>query len=66
MENYAGNDVKITDQRDIKHEVQVLWLQYSGLKSTGKTEAIENAAHMPGTQIPSEDLPEIPGLIVAT
>lgn len=68
MINYAGNDVKIMHQRDIKKEVQGLWLQYSGLKnkSSGKPEVIENAAHMPGTQIPSEDMPEIPGLIIAT
>jgi hypothetical protein len=56
----------IMDQRNIKHEVQALWLQYSGLKTrAGRSgEWIENAAQVPFT--PGGDLPDFPGLIIAT
>lgn len=56
------------DQRNIKLEVQALWLQYSGLRTgpAGRTVLIENAARIPVTRRPAEELQNIPGLIVAT
>lgn len=59
---------RIMDERDIKLEIQALWLQYSGLK-TGtavKRDGIENAARIAATQEPSEDLPETAGFMIAT
>ena len=56
------------DQRNIKLEVQALWLQYSGLRTgpAGRTVLIENAARIPVTRRPAEEFQNIPGLIVAT
>jgi hypothetical protein len=55
-------------QRDVKLEVQVLWLQYSGLKTgtAGKGDGIENVARVAATQELSEDLPETTGFMIAT
>ncbi|MDP3565097.1 MAG: hypothetical protein Q8R70_11480 [Methanoregula sp.] len=56
------------DQRNVKCEVEALWLQYFGLKTeyTGRSTWIENAAHLPGPQRRTEQLPVLPGLIIAT
>lgn len=56
------------DQRTIKCEIQALWLQYFGLRteSAGRSDWIENAARIPETQRMAEELPEFPGLIIAT
>jgi len=59
---------EIMEQRDIKHEVQALWLQYSGLRSEAAVmglAGIENAAHSAGTQVLAAELPKTCGLMVA-